>query len=42
MSNENMVYNFAANQGENLSDNPYEKTMWTHNEWVEGYNEFKK
>lgn len=32
----------SANQGENLSDNPYEKTLWTHAQWVDGYNEFKK
>jgi len=31
----------SAKQGENLSDNPYEKTLWTHDEWISGYKEFK-
>lgn len=30
----------AAKQGEKLSDNPYEKTLWTHDEWISGYKEF--
>jgi hypothetical protein len=31
----------AAKQGENLSNNPYSKNLWTHDEWVAGYKEFK-
>lgn len=30
----------AAKQGESLIDNPYEKTMWTHDQWYLGFREY--
>lgn len=30
----------AAKHGESLIDNPYEKTLWTHDQWYLGFRDY--